>query len=174
MYVMILNNTMSRHRRIAYIVLLSAAACSPVMAQTLKHAAQQTNHRRARDYATVGSASCGPRALLIICQKDGIATSLADLYNKAHTTSRGTTLAGLSDAAKSVGLKAVGVRLDNHSIYTITKPSLAWVDGNHYVAVISVKGSTARIYDPNKLREETISTKVLLQRSQGIFLLLSH
>jgi len=119
-------------------------------------------------------SACGPRALLLICQQEKIHAQFDDLYSKAHTNAHGTTLAGLANAARSVGLKATGVKMDYEAIVSLKEPAIAWVDGNHYIVVVSVSGSNACIHDPNKLRKENISVGALSKRSHGIFLLLTR
>jgi len=119
-------------------------------------------------------SACGPRALLLICQQKKVHADFDKLYVQAHTNRYGTTLAGLANAARSVGWNAVGVEMDEQAIRTLKGPAIAWVDGNHYIAVLSVSGSNACIHDPNKLRKETISVGALSKRSHGIFLLLTR
>jgi len=51
--------------------------------------------------------------------------------------------------------------------------AVAWVDGNHYLAVLGVHGDRSTIHDPNREKEEEIPTEELLKRSGGIMLMLS-
>lgn len=81
---------------------------------------------------------------------------------------------GLAKAAHSVGLEAVGVKMDYEAVSALKEPAIAWVDGNHYVAVLSVIGSNASIYDSARTGKETIPVRILLRRSHGIFLLLGQ
>jgi hypothetical protein len=120
---------------------------------------------------------CGPRALALICQRLGVSASVAQLRQLAGTTARGTSMAGLAKAAKSVGLKAEGVQVSREALGQVEMPALAWVNQNHYVALLSVQGdgeqARATLHDPNKAGEETIDREKLLQRSEG-YLLLIH
>jgi ABC-type bacteriocin/lantibiotic exporter with double-glycine peptidase domain len=83
-------------------------------------------------------------------------------------------MAGLAKAARAHGLKATGVQVDREALRTFHPPALAWVDGNHYVAVLSTGGDRAVIYDPNETKETPIETEELLRRSGGVLLLLSQ
>lgn len=81
---------------------------------------------------------------------------------------------GLARAAKSLGLKAQGVNVDKQALEQLSDPAIAWYDGNHYVALLSVEGEQATIHDPNKPNEEVLPINELLGRSGGFLLTLSR
>ena len=126
---------------------------------------------------TPANADCGPRALLLLCQKLGIQTNLEALRLSAGTTPQGTTLAGLQKAARKLGLQADGVQVSREALPGTALPAIAWMNRNHYVCLLGVKGSgdqgTAIIQDPNRKTEQTILQEQLLQHSSG-YLLLVH
>jgi ABC-type bacteriocin/lantibiotic exporter with double-glycine peptidase domain len=99
---------------------------------------------------------------------------LHTLRRQAGTTLGGTSLEGLAEAARANGLRAEGVQVDGNALTRLDQAAIAWVDGDHYVAVLSVEGGRATIHDPNHAREEVITTQELWQRSGGILLLLSR
>jgi ABC-type bacteriocin/lantibiotic exporter with double-glycine peptidase domain len=96
------------------------------------------------------------------------------LSRLARTDRYGTTLAGLERAAKAEGLHAEGVQMDLNALKRMEGGGLSWVDGDHFVALLSVSGEDARIRDPNHAEEETIPTEALLRRSGGIVLKISR
>ena len=120
-------------------------------------------------------ADCGPRALLLLCQKEGVVASLPQLRQLAGTTAEGTSLAGLERAAKAVGLKAEGVQVSREALVDVDMPALAYVNGNHFIAVLSVQGrgdnATATVHDPNDARLQTIGQERLLRLCSGYMLL---
>lgn len=120
------------------------------------------------------AADCGPRALFLICQEQGVLSSLAELRRTAGTTVKGTTLAGLAKAAKAQGWKAAGVQVDRQALAQMSGPAIAWIDGDHYIAVLSVSGDTATVHDPNKPQKEEMALDDLLRRCGGIVLTLSR
>ena len=138
---------------------LAASAPSPALLATPRLASQ---------------ADCGPRALLLLCPRLGIHTTLDALRRQAGTTAAGTSLAGLARAAQAVGLKARGVRVDKEALEQLPDPAVAWVDGDHYVALLSVEGQQATIHDPNQTTEEVLPVTTLLQRSGGVLLTLAR
>jgi len=125
---------------------------------------------------TPEQANCGPRALLLLCQRFGIRTSLPALQRAAGTTGEGTNLEGLAKAARSVGLKVEGVQVSREALSQVEMPAIAWVNENHYVAVLALQGEgeqgTATIHDPNGQKEQTISQERLLSLCSGYLLLL--
>lgn len=129
----------------------------------------------ARSAASAEQADCGPRALLLLCQREGIRANLPQLRQLAGTTQEGTSLAGLEKAAKSVGLKAEGVQVSREALGDVDMPALAYVNGNHFITVLSVQGrgedATATVHDPNNAQEQTIPQERLLRLCSGYLLL---
>jgi ATP-binding cassette subfamily B protein len=108
----------------------------------------------------------------------GVKTDPDALRKAAGTTKDGTTMEGLAKAAQSLGLKAEGIQTGRDALAHMQMPAIAWC-GNHYIGVLEIKGGpgdagTARIHDPNKANEETVTQEFLLRRSQGGYLLLVH
>lgn len=128
--------------------------------------------------ATPEDADCGPRALLLVCRRVGVEADLPKLRRLAGTGKDGTSLAGLAEAAKKVGLRAEGVQVGRDALARVDMPALAWVNGNHFYAVLSTRGegegAEATIHDPNKAAEETISQERLLRECSGYLLLLKR
>lgn len=123
---------------------------------------------------TARRADCGPRALLLVCKHEGVQANLTALTREAGTTARGTTMAGMAQAARAHGFRAVGVQVDPQALSQLASPALAWVEADHYVAVLSVDHDQAVIHDPNQPKEETISTSELWSRCGGVLLTLSR
>lgn len=120
---------------------------------------------------TTPVSDCGPRALALACQKLGVQVDLATLTQRAGTTKTGTTLEGLQRAAESVGLKTEGVQVDADALRHVPLPAIAWLNGNHFVAVLDM-GTTATIHDPNNTAQTQLPVPDLLARSGGILLTL--
>lgn len=115
---------------------------------------------------------CGPRALAIAAHHLGIEADATSLTRAAGTTTHGTSLDGLKRAARTIGLKADGIQMDRTALSQLDHSAIAWVDGNHYLAVLKMNGEEATIHDQNKRKEEVIATEELLRRSGGILLAL--
>lgn len=129
-----------------------------------------------RPTAASPRADCGPRALLIACTRLGVPASLTALTKASGAGPRGTSLQGLKTAAQSVLLKAEGVQVGREALPDQPMPAIAWSHGDHFIAVLSMKGrgenGTAVIHDPNEAAERTVSQEVLLQSCSGYLLTL--
>lgn len=131
------------------------------------------------------NSDCGPRALLAVCQREGVPVpgGLAALRRVAGTDRQGTTLAGMEKAARSLGFAgARGVQMDLDALARLSPPAVAWLDGNHYVAVLAINPRRGReaatILDPNQPdqngKEQTLPLRELLARSGGVLLTLNR
>lgn len=124
--------------------------------------------------ARAETADCGPRALLFVCERLRVPATLPQLRQAAGTTAGGTTLEGLARAAQGLGLKAEGLQADRTALAELHQPAVAWVNGQHCVAVLATSDDRATIHDPNQPREESIPLEELLTRSGGVLLRLSR
>jgi hypothetical protein len=164
---------LTRQRRICQ----DALAGKPVGPRTVSTATDSARGAKAATAKCVRPASdadCGPRALLLVCQKLNIPATRESLRAAAGTSANGTSLAGLKKAAESVGLSAEGVQMDRGALAGLESPAVAWMDGNHYVAVLTVHGDAALVHDPNKAEAETVPLNKLLARSGGVLLTLTQ
>jgi hypothetical protein len=113
---------------------------------------------------------CGPRALAIAAQRLGKPANVAALRKLAGTQGDGTSLAGLEKAAKSIGLTAEAIQVDRDALSQLPTPAVAWLDGNHFVALLQVDRDSATLHDPNDSKEKEMPLLELLARSGGIVL----
>ncbi|WP_432703681.1 C39 family peptidase [Methanothermobacter thermautotrophicus] len=93
--------------------------------------------------------TCGPAALATILQRLGVNTTEDELAELAGTTEDGTTMQGLLEAARAMGMNATGMRLSiselraNMIAYTIS-------DGiGHYTVINEITGDTVKLADPS-------------------------
>jgi hypothetical protein len=134
---------------------------------------EQSGQRMGSTGLSVRAADCGPRALAVVLEARGRQVEVSWLARVAGTNRFGTTLAGLERAAAAAGLRAEAVQMDFPALTKMEGMGIAWVDGDHYVAVLSVRGDEAIIRDPNHSQDERIETEQLLRRSGGIVLTLA-
>jgi hypothetical protein len=132
---------------------------------------------------STNTVDCGPRALLLLCRefKPPVSASLPALCKTAGVKApRGASLEGMTKAAKSVGFLPEAVQMDRDALANLSTSAIAWVDGNHYLAVYRVNRSlqgidydTVTIQDPNKNTKEDILLTKLLSRSGGVLMTLT-
>ena len=94
--------------------------------------------------------TCGPAALLSICEFYGIKTTEQAIATLAGTTPTGTSLHGLARAADSLGLKATGMELSLEELKGAKTPLIAHLNGGHFVVVVSVHKGELTVIDPAK------------------------
>jgi hypothetical protein len=140
------------------------------------------NPSKPSNVSSAHDVDCGPRALLLLCRESNppVSASLPALCKAAEVSApRGASLEGMTKAAKSIGFTAEAVQMDRDALANLSTPAIAWVDGNHYLAVYRVNRSlrgidydTATIQDPNKNTKEDIPLTKLLSRSGGVLMML--
>ncbi len=135
--------------------------------EQIRQLSQPPNHPTTQPPNHPARADCGPAALLAVCQRLGVTTTKDDLARLADTDATGTTMMGLAQAAKAKGLKTEGLWVDAQAFQHTRLPALAWVNGNHWVAVFKVHRDTVTLFDPAKNKEETVGFPDFQQRWDG-------
>lgn len=91
---------------------------------------------------------CGPKCLEKVLPILGAqAVSYKELAKLCGTTEKGTTMEGLKKGAEKLGLKPVGLELNNQDFLNMKKPFI-WIQADHYLAVLEIKNNRVHIYDP--------------------------
>jgi len=107
---------------------------------------------------------CGPVCLKIICQHHGRAIPLKQLESMTNMTPVGTSLLDVSEAAKILGLKTLGIRLNYNQFLTEAPlPAIAHLDKARFVVVYKIKKNKVYISDP-ALGKITYRKKEFCQR----------
>jgi len=95
-------------------------------------------------------STCGPRSLLIICERMGVKSSFEELAALSNfEPGKGTSMWGLYQAALKKGLNPKGIRVkDKDLLKTLPLPAIAYVGGNHFIVVEKVTENGVIISDP--------------------------
>ncbi|MCE5250498.1 DUF1573 domain-containing protein [bacterium] len=92
---------------------------------------------------------CGPKSLLKICEMKNITSDLKKICDlSSYNENSGTTMLGLYNAACKLGLPVVPVRINIEELSNINEPSIAFVDGNHFLVLHALKGNKVLIQNP--------------------------
>lgn len=92
---------------------------------------------------------CGPAALMNVFAHYGIESSLEEIEVVAGTSEQGASILGLKEMAEIKGLKAEGWKYTWEDFQNVTFPVIAFVQGNHYIVVESIRDErTLIVVDP--------------------------
>lgn len=98
------------------------------------------------------TGDCGIACLLSVCKFYGIKSSKKHLRKLAGTTTKGTTLYGLKDAANKLGIISEGYEASINELKQLTEPSILHVLMNgrqHFVVCYGYDGYCFKIGDPD-------------------------
>jgi len=96
----------------------------------------------------VDVADCGAAALTIVCRYFGRKVSLARARREVHTSTDGTSLAGIAGGAERLGLAVRTLKASKASLDELPLPAIAHWEGNHWVVVYDVDDQRVRVSDP--------------------------
>ena len=96
----------------------------------------------------VDVADCGAAALTIVCRYFGRKVSLARARREVHTSTDGTSLAGIAGGAERLGLAVRTLKASKASLDELPLPAIAHWEGNHWVVVYDVDERRVRVSDP--------------------------
>lgn len=108
-------------------------------------------------YRQFDSMDCGPTCLRMIAKYYGVNYSLQYLREKSYLDREGVSLRGISEAAETIGLRTVAVKIpfvgitkDSPSMVRAPLPAIAHWNQNHFVVVYKVNKKYIYIADPSK------------------------
>lgn len=112
----------------------------------------QTEHLRAE------MAMCGPKAVAWLADKGlvKLGESAKQLAALSGTSDGGTTMAGLQAGLAKAGVDSFGYQVNRQDFARLKTPFL-WLSDGHYVAVLAVDFTRARLYDPFGDSERTVT-----------------
>jgi ATP-binding cassette subfamily B protein len=96
----------------------------------------------------VDEADCGAAALAMVCRHFGRRISQARIRQLVGTGIDGTSLKGITDGARALGLSARAVKSSMRNLAALPLPAIVHWGGNHWVVVYDVGASRVRIADP--------------------------
>lgn len=100
-------------------------------------------------FKQLDAMDCGPSCLRMIAKYHGKNFSLQTLRERCYLTREGVSFLGISDAAESVGLRSVGVRINFEQLSEqISLPCIVHWKQEHFVVVYKVKKGKIYVADP--------------------------
>ncbi|RUT78844.1 peptidase domain-containing ABC transporter [Ancylomarina longa] len=104
-------------------------------------------------FRQLDAMDCGPTCLRMIAKHHGKSFSLQSLRDKSHITREGVSMLGIADAAESIGMRSMGVRISFEQLQNDAPlPAICHWGQNHFVVVYKVevkkKKTTVFVADP--------------------------
>ncbi|MDQ1351392.1 MAG: ATP-binding cassette, subfamily bacterial, partial [Acidobacteriota bacterium] len=124
---------------------------------------------------------CGPTSLAMIAKYYGKTFTVQTLRERSYITREGVSMLGTSDAAESIGMRTMGVRISFDKLAEeATLPCIAHWKQNHFIVVYKIKNDFVYVADPahglvKYTREEFLSGWASTRKDdvdQGLCLLL--
>jgi HlyB family type I secretion system ABC transporter len=93
-------------------------------------------------------ADCGAACLAMVCRYFGKDVAISHIRDVVHTSTDGTTLAGIAHGAADLGLAARAVRASKSRLDDLPLPAIVHWEGNHWVVLYGVEDGRVRVADP--------------------------
>jgi HlyB family type I secretion system ABC transporter len=91
---------------------------------------------------------CGAACIAMIARHFGRAVAISHIRELVHTSTDGTTLAGITGGANELGLAARSVRASKSRLDDLPLPAVVHWEGNHWVVAYRVDDKHVRVADP--------------------------
>lgn len=92
---------------------------------------------------------CGPTSLAMIAKYYGKTYTVQTLRDRSYITREGVSMLGTSDAAESIGMRTMGVRISFDKLAEeATLPCIAHWKQNHFIVVYKIKKDMVYVSDP--------------------------
>jgi ABC-type bacteriocin/lantibiotic exporter with double-glycine peptidase domain len=102
---------------------------------------------------------CGPIALFVICQLLDVETTLTEIRELSGLHSGGTSIAGLTAAAKEKGLEPTALNSSISHLQRLRGPSIVDFPKGHFCVFLGWKADKAVVFDlPGRKRVVDIAT----------------
>lgn len=100
-------------------------------------------------FRQLDAKDCGPACLRMISKSFGKNFSIQTLRERSHISRQGVSLVGISEAAESIGLRSIGVRLSwLQLLENASLPCIAHWEQRHFIVVYKVTSRKVFVADP--------------------------
>jgi len=133
-------------------------------------------------YKQLDSMDCGPTCLRMVSKHYGKVYNLPFLREKCYIDREGVSMRGISEAAETIGLRTLAVKIpstsksDKASLQRAPKPNILHWNQNHFVVLYKMTDSHVWIADPAegkiKLTIEDFEKSWVTDEGKGVALLL--
>jgi ATP-binding cassette subfamily B protein len=99
-------------------------------------------------YRQLDRMDCGPACLRMIAEHFGRRYSLESLRQKMFLNREGVSLLAISDAAESIGMHTLAVKISFERLFELDLPAVISWDQNHFVVLYKITRRKVFIADP--------------------------
>jgi len=99
-------------------------------------------------YKQLDAMDCGPTCLRMIAKHYGKTYTLQYLREKSFITHEGVSLLGVSDAAETIGMRTLAVKLPYDKIKEVPLPCIAHWRQKHFIVIYKIEKDKLYIADP--------------------------
>ena len=129
------------------------------------------------NFRQLDKMDCGPTCLRIIAKHYGKDVPLESLRKSAYINREGVSLAGIKEAAETIGFETFSVLITwENLLKKVPLPCIVHWEGNHFMVVYRVTASKVYISDPAKgkytLRVNEFKKGWLSEEGKGVAMLL--
>ncbi len=100
-------------------------------------------------YEQLDAMDCGPACLRMIAHHYGRRIPLQTLRERSNLTREGVSMLGISDAAESIGMRTLGIRITFEQLKRdVPLPCIVHWNQNHFVVVYRISRKRVYVADP--------------------------
>ena len=99
-------------------------------------------------YKQLDAMDCGPACLRMITKFYGKNFTLQTLRERSYITKRGVSLLGISDAAESIGMRSMGVKISFERLKKAPLPCIVHWKQEHFIVVYKITKSKVFVANP--------------------------
>ncbi len=99
-------------------------------------------------YKQLDAMDCGPTCLRMIAKHYGKSYSLQSLREKSFISREGVSLLGLDEAAETIGMRTLAVRIPYDKLDEVPLPCIAHWKQRHFVVIHKLKKQRVYVADP--------------------------
>ena len=96
----------------------------------------------------VDEMDCGAASLAMVCRHFGRKVSLAHVRRVVHTTTDGTSLAGIAHGGEELGLATRTVKASKSRLDELPLPAVVHWEANHWMVLFDTTDGSVRVADP--------------------------
>jgi ABC-type bacteriocin/lantibiotic exporter with double-glycine peptidase domain/CRP-like cAMP-binding protein len=111
-------------------------------------APRRRRHRRFPFVAQYDESDCGVACLAMVARSFGRKVSVAFLRDVAGTGTEGTTLTGIVEAGRAIGIDVEPLRASKDRLDELPLPAIVHYKGNHWIVLYGVAENEVYVADP--------------------------